>query len=92
MHDRKLGLRPPAPPGSSPMVARSAKRGSPSLLGDSHLSGDAPQDDLASEVDPLSRQRVDNVVPRPRLDRIERFRRFGTTSAGNHWNDREVGV
>ena len=90
MHDRKLGL------GRQRLgiVAHSREITKAGLkaLGDRHLSGRAAQDDLAGKVDPLSRQRVNDVIPCPRLDRIERFRRFGTTSAGNHWNDREVGV
>ena len=80
MHDRQLGLgrqrllvtahgREIAQPGLKP-------------LGDRDLSGRAAKDDLAGEVDPLSGQRVYNVVPCPRLGRIERLWRFRAASAG----------
>ena len=81
MHDRKLGL------GRQRLgiVAhgREITKAGLKPLGDRHLSGRAAQDDLAGEVDPLSGQGVDNIIPRPRLDRIERFRRLRATSAGN---------
>ena len=59
MHDRKLGL------GRQRLgiVAhgREITKAGLKPLGDRHLSGRAAQDDLAGEVDPLSRQRVDNA-------------------------------
>jgi hypothetical protein len=85
MHDRKLGL------GRQRLgvVAhgREITKAGLKPLGDRHLSGRAAQDDLAGKVDPLSRQRVDNVVPRARLDHIEHLRRLGTASARNYRHD-----
>ena len=89
MHDRELGLGRQR----VRVVADSREIAKTSLkaLGDGYLRGGSPQDDLAGEVDPLSGQRVDNVVPRPRLGLIERFRRFGAASAGNHGDDVKIG-
>ena len=85
MHDRKLGL------GRQRLFVtahgREVTKASLKALGYGHLSGRTAQDDLAGEVYPLSRQGVDNVVPRPRLGGIERLWRFRAASAGDHWND-----
>ena len=90
MHDRKLGL------GRQRLgiVAHSREITKAGLkpLGDRHLSGRAAQDDLAGKVDPLSGQRVNDVIPCPRLDRIEHLWRFRAASAGDHWNDGKVRV
>ena len=61
-------------------------------LGDRHLSGDPAKDNLAGEVDPVAGQGVDDVVPGPRLDLVERFRRLRPAPSGQHRHDRKVGV
>ena len=90
MHDGKLGL------GRQRLlvIAHGREIAQPGLkaLGYGHLSGRTAQDDLAGEVDPLSGQRVYDVIPCPRLGRIERLWRFRAASAGDHWNDGKVRV
>jgi hypothetical protein len=89
MHDRLRGLpvhRREQGLGFQPFggVVHQSEIAQPGLnaLGNRHLSGDAAKDELRRGVNPLAGQRVDYVVPSPRLDLIERLRRRGTAFAG----------
>ena len=67
------------------IVAQQGEIAQPGLdaLGNRDLSGHAAKDDLGGGVNPVAGQGVDDVVPRPGLDLIERFGGSGRPLPGS---------
>jgi hypothetical protein len=58
-------------------------------LRDRNLGDDATENQLPGGIDPMGRQRCDDLTPNPRFESVQLRRRFRTTLTGDQRNDNQ---